>query len=501
MEVAIDHKGNSSLPVVTGVTVPPTNPTLGETNVLWSRPAVGHQPPSIWQSMKKQMVELRRQVTKDTMPIKCGIPLSEHIMEEELFPHFRAPSDLPAYGGATNPVISWPKGLEEGPQLLKSKYFYMYHREYRHNNNHCRHLRQEIERLTQLHRVEQQDEDPHKRENIRKEALGGEMSPEDVPAKGSSTNVLFYKVYQQMELGDIPLEPVDTLLLAIKTQALAEFIDEVSNNEVTYEAFITGIKMALDARANSVIAYSDSQLVKTQVGDYLIQGILLADEMEAARLKSRAARFALFEDILYKCSFSQPYLRCLSIEEGYLWPTLKKDVINGAKRCEQCQKHAPLIHIPAELFKPISAPCSFSQWGIDIVGPFLTAQGHCNFLLMVVDYFIVNFRVGRFKVCVPSGTSYKHFTSVVYPQANGLIEVTNCILVQGSKESLNKQGILVLLNGVSMSQRDTHKLKKVQPIELYICLAVVKPTPEEWSKICQVKDLETGHRGSYRDLH
>ncbi|KAL0278050.1 UNVERIFIED_CONTAM: hypothetical protein Sradi_7300400 [Sesamum radiatum] len=45
------------------------------------------------------MVELCQQVAKDTMPTKCGVTFSEHIMTEELPAHFRAPSDLPAYDG------------------------------------------------------------------------------------------------------------------------------------------------------------------------------------------------------------------------------------------------------------------------------------------------------------------------------------------------------------------------------------------------------------------
>ncbi|KAL0420641.1 UNVERIFIED_CONTAM: hypothetical protein Slati_3087000 [Sesamum latifolium] len=95
--------------------------------------------------------------------------------------------------------------------------------------------------------------------------------------------------------------------------------------------------------------------------DYLIEGILTADEVEVARLRSKAPMFALLNDILYKHSSSQPYLRCLPSEEGrnvlqeihegicgsyiggmtlanktfwagYFWPTLKKDAINWAKR-------------------------------------------------------------------------------------------------------------------------------------------------------------------------
>ncbi|KAK4388294.1 hypothetical protein Sango_2436000 [Sesamum angolense] len=113
-----------------------------------SKEAVGYQPPSIWQSLKKEMVELRQQVTNETMPVERGIPLSEHMMAEELLltsEHFHT------YLLMTVPLIQLnifrPKGSEEGPQLLKPKYFYKYHRKYEHDTNRCRQLRQEIARL------------------------------------------------------------------------------------------------------------------------------------------------------------------------------------------------------------------------------------------------------------------------------------------------------------------------------------------------------------------
>ena len=54
----------------------------------------------------------------------------------------------------------------------------------------------------------------------------------------------------------------------------------------------------------------------TQIISYLKDG-LLSEEKEAARkLKVQAARFVLIKDILYKRSFSRPYLRCLGAEEA-----------------------------------------------------------------------------------------------------------------------------------------------------------------------------------------
>ncbi|KAL0444520.1 UNVERIFIED_CONTAM: hypothetical protein Slati_2174700 [Sesamum latifolium] len=64
--------------------------------------AARHQPPDLWQSMKKEMVELHQQVAKETLPAERAIPFSEHIMIEEFPAHFRAPSHLPAYDGTTD---------------------------------------------------------------------------------------------------------------------------------------------------------------------------------------------------------------------------------------------------------------------------------------------------------------------------------------------------------------------------------------------------------------
>ncbi|KAL0411517.1 UNVERIFIED_CONTAM: hypothetical protein Slati_3741400 [Sesamum latifolium] len=62
------------------------------------------QTPAIWQSLKKEMVELCQQVANETLPTERGIPFSKHIMMEELPTHFRTPSHLPTYGGTTDPA-------------------------------------------------------------------------------------------------------------------------------------------------------------------------------------------------------------------------------------------------------------------------------------------------------------------------------------------------------------------------------------------------------------
>ncbi|WJZ87246.1 hypothetical protein VitviT2T_006642 [Vitis vinifera] len=73
--------------------------------------------------------------------------------------------------------------------------------------------------------------------------------------------------------------------------------------------------------------------------------------------------------------------------QGYYWPTMKKDAAAYVKKCDKCQRHAPIPHVPSETLKPVSGPWPFAQWGMDIVGPLLAAPAQKKFLLVATDYF------------------------------------------------------------------------------------------------------------------
>ncbi|KAL0439122.1 UNVERIFIED_CONTAM: hypothetical protein Slati_2395200 [Sesamum latifolium] len=204
------------------------------------------------------------------------------------------------------------------------------------------------------------------------------------------------------------------------------------------------------------------------------------------------------EHILYKKSYTHPLLRCLSTEEGihilqeihsgccgahvgtrilankalragYFWPTMKQDAIRLVSKCERCQKHSSLIHKPAEPLTTMLSPCLFMQWGMDIR----------KFLLVAIDYFtkwvvaellaritegevmkfiwkniVCHFRISR-EIISDNGRQFQgrrikewcqdlhikqRFTIVAHPQANGQVEVTNRILVQGIKRRLERVG-------------------------------------------------------------
>ena len=60
---------------------------------------------------------------------------------------------------------------------------------------------------------------------------------------------------------------------------------------------------------------------------YLKDGLLLEDKEEARKLRVRAMRFVLMDELLNKRCFSQPYLRCLTPDEFHY---ILRDVHEGA---------------------------------------------------------------------------------------------------------------------------------------------------------------------------
>ena len=54
----------------------------------------------------------------------------------------------------------------------------------------------------------------------------------------------------------------------------------------------------------------------TPIISYLKDDILLEEKEEARKPRVRVAKFVLMDKVLYKRGFSQPYLRCLTLDES-----------------------------------------------------------------------------------------------------------------------------------------------------------------------------------------
>ena len=104
----------------------------------------------------------------------------------------------------------------------------------------------------------------------------------------------------------------------------------------------------------------------TPIVSYLKNGLLPKDKENTRKLRVRAVKFVLMDEVLYKRSFSQLYLRCLTQDKsyyvmrdvhekacgnhsrarflvhkiiyvGYYWPTIQADYKAYIKACDKCQ--------------------------------------------------------------------------------------------------------------------------------------------------------------------
>ena len=154
----------------------------------------------------------------------------------------------------------------------------------------------------------------------------------------------------------------------------------------------------------------------TPIIRYLKEGWLLEDKAEARKIQIKAAHFVIIDNVLYRLGYLLPYLRCASSEEAdymlreihegicenhaearalarnalrvrYCWPNLQKDAYNIIRACDKCQHFANVQMRSEETMTPISSPWPFTQWGIDIMGPFHLGKKQLRFLITAIDYF------------------------------------------------------------------------------------------------------------------
>ena len=152
------------------------------------------------------------------------------------------------------------------------------------------------------------------------------------------------------------------------------------------------------------------------IWDYIIDERLPDDPKEAAKIRTRSARFTNHKGSLYKRGFFTPILKCIAgkdieyvlrevhegicgnhigaralagkvLRRGHYWPTLLRDATDLVRKCKICQDHAKISRLPSEPLTSITSPWPFQQWGLDILGPLPLGKGQCKFIIVVVDYF------------------------------------------------------------------------------------------------------------------
>ncbi|XP_074377784.1 uncharacterized protein LOC141719311 [Apium graveolens] len=131
--------------------------------------------------------------------------------------------------------------------------------------------------------------------------------------------------------------------------------------------------------------------------DYLQHGKQPDSSNDARVLRRKASLFNILDDVLFKKSATGTLQRCIEKNEagmvlrdvhegdcgnhtngrnlslkilrmGYYWPTLRRDALDYTKKCDACQRHAPIGHQPSEFLHPSIPSWPFMKWGMDIVG-------------------------------------------------------------------------------------------------------------------------------------
>ncbi|XP_057250034.1 uncharacterized protein LOC130591127 [Beta vulgaris subsp. vulgaris] len=244
----------------------------------------------------------------------------------------------------------------------------------------------------------------------------------------------------------------------------------------------------------------------TELVRYKQTGMLPADPTAAKKLQKQASWYVIYQNELYKKSFSLPLLKCATSAEavkimeeihegvcgnhiggkalalkalraGFYWPSMLSDAQGYVKRCDKCQKFAPVINRPANDLQPILCPIPFAQWGMDILGPFTTATGGRRFLIVGIDYFtkwieaeptakIKANQVKKFiwqnimtRFGIPAAIVFDHgvqfdcrpiqsflsdfrvkfaYSAVCHPQSNGQAEAANKQILSALKKKLDE---------------------------------------------------------------
>ncbi|RVW62616.1 hypothetical protein CK203_059538 [Vitis vinifera] len=212
-----------------------------------------------------------------------------------------------------------------------------------------------------------------------------------------------------------------------------------SNNEAEYEAILSGLDLALAlsvSKLGSIATHNscNSPNGQSKKSSELTIGALTPWTGIAASLPIKEAFYCLYmcnptlsqkfppaiplrqtKRTVMDRSFTGPYLRCLGHSEaqyvlaelhegicgnhsggrslahrahsqGYYWPTMKKDAAAYVKRCDKCQRYAPIPHMPSATLKSVSGPWPFAV-GHGYSGTLPAAPAQKKFLLVATDYF------------------------------------------------------------------------------------------------------------------
>ncbi|XP_065616186.1 uncharacterized protein LOC136061806 [Quercus suber] len=203
--------------------------------------------------------------------------------------------------------------------------------------------------------------------------------------------------------------------------------------------------------------------------EFLAKDHIPSNEKEANRVRRTAPRYwLLVERQLYRRSFGGPYRLCLHLSrvgerlvelhsgvcsshvggcslahramaQGFWWSQMQKYDAEYVRKYEQCQKHAPLIHLPTDYFTKWAEEEALANICDTDVKKFIwrnivTMFGVPNSLISDNELQIDSKAFRAF--CSDLNIKNKYSTPA-YLQSNGQVEATNKAILNGLKKRLD----------------------------------------------------------------
>ncbi|XP_074374200.1 uncharacterized protein LOC141714585 [Apium graveolens] len=111
----------------------------------------------------------------------------------------------------------------------------------------------------------------------------------------------------------------------------------------------------------------------TPILAYIKEGSLPDEKNEARRIKYKAARYVIYDGILYRRGFSVPLLKCIDGDEcNYIL----REVHEGI-----CGNHSG----PVASLTSLMSPWPFSMWEIDLIGELPKARGGVKYAVVALE--------------------------------------------------------------------------------------------------------------------
>ncbi|KAJ9535840.1 hypothetical protein OSB04_un001005 [Centaurea solstitialis] len=288
---------------------------------------------------------------------------------------------------------------------------------------------------------------------------------------------------------------------------------KTTNNEAEYEALIAGLDIAHNLGARHLhsipIIHLTTPTIKAKeevqmneevynwsldIWNHLKHDQLPDDKMEARKTRSKASRFTIFEDRLYRRSTFGLILRCITSKE-------QMNQILQEMHDEECGNHSGgrslanrisrqgTSHLPSEPLHSVLIPRPFTQWGMDIVRD-------KEVISFIQTNIIYRFGVPSEIMC-DNGSQFisektckfcderliKLITSTPrYPQSNGLAESSNKILINSiyALEELRDKAFQKMASQKAMIERYFNKKVKAKVFQVgnYVLRHVFQNTQE-----------------------